>query len=107
MLSQEMAQRIEQWKLSQLTPYPKNPRRHSESQIAQIAGSIHAFGFKRADALKLGLEWRRGYPRSLQRNREAYLSPGSTKESPNILVYNCFDGSVRQPAPKAQLSKDP
>jgi ParB-like chromosome segregation protein Spo0J len=45
MLSQEMAQRIEQWKLAALTPYPKNPRRHSDAQIAQIAGSIAQFGF--------------------------------------------------------------
>jgi DNA modification methylase len=45
MLSQAMAQRIEHWKLAELTPYPRNPRRHSDSQIAAIAGSIAAFGF--------------------------------------------------------------
>src|ERR1039458_4310935 len=45
MLSQAMAQRIEHRKLAELTPYPKNPRRHSDAQIAQIAGSIAAFGF--------------------------------------------------------------
>jgi hypothetical protein len=45
MLSQAMAQRIEHWKLADLTPYPKNPRRHSDAQIARIAGSIAAFGF--------------------------------------------------------------
>jgi ParB-like chromosome segregation protein Spo0J len=45
MLSQVMAQRIEHWKLAELTPYPRNPRRHSDAQIAQIAGSIAAFGF--------------------------------------------------------------
>src|SRR5580698_1967667 len=45
MLSQEMAQRIEHRKLSEITPYPKNPRRHSDAQIAQIAGSIAQFGF--------------------------------------------------------------
>jgi len=45
MLSQAMAQRIEHWKLAELTPYPKNPRRHSDAQIAQIAGSIAQFGF--------------------------------------------------------------
>ena len=36
---------IEHRKLAELTPYPKNPRRHSDAQIAQIAGSIAAFGF--------------------------------------------------------------
>src|SRR5450759_5862879 len=45
MLSQAMAQRIEHWSLDQLIPYPKNPRRHSDAQIAAIAGSIAAFGF--------------------------------------------------------------
>jgi hypothetical protein len=45
MLSKAMAQRIEHWKLVALTPYPNNPRRHSDAQIAQIAGSILAFGF--------------------------------------------------------------
>src|SRR5271169_2740614 len=45
MLSQAMAQRIEQRTLAELTPYSKNPRRHSDAQIAQIAGSIAQFGF--------------------------------------------------------------
>jgi DNA modification methylase len=45
MFSQAMAQRIEHRKLTQLTPYPKNPRRHSDAQIAQLAGSIAQFGF--------------------------------------------------------------
>src|SRR5277367_125068 len=73
MFSQAMAQRIEHWSLDKLTPYPKNPRRHSDAQIAQIAGSIQAFGFnspilvdatggiiaghgRHLAALKLGLE---------------------------------------------------
>ena len=45
MLLQKMAQRIEHRKLAELTQYANNPRRHSDSQIAQIAGSILAFGF--------------------------------------------------------------
>jgi DNA modification methylase len=45
MLSQFMAQRIEHRKLAALTPYPKNPWRHSDAQVALIAGSIAAFGF--------------------------------------------------------------
>jgi DNA modification methylase len=45
MLSQAMAQRIEHRKPSDLTPYPRNPRHHSDAQIAQIAGSIAQFGF--------------------------------------------------------------
>jgi DNA modification methylase len=45
MLSQAMAQRIEHRKLAELAPSPRNPRRHSDAQIAQIAGSIAQFGF--------------------------------------------------------------
>src|ERR1035437_7351098 len=45
MLSRTMAQRIEHRKLAELTPYPRNPRRHSDAPIAQIAGSIAQFGF--------------------------------------------------------------
>jgi DNA modification methylase len=45
MLSQDTAQRIEHWKLTKLSPYSNNPRRHPEAQIAQIAGSIAQFGF--------------------------------------------------------------
>src|ERR1700687_3979077 len=45
MLSQAVAQRIEHWKLAELAPSPRNPRRHSDAQIAQIAGSIAHFGF--------------------------------------------------------------
>src|ERR1700722_4423343 len=73
MLSQATAQRIEHWKLSELAPSPRNPRRHSDAQIAQIAGSIAHFGFnspilidskgniiaghgRHSAALKLGLE---------------------------------------------------
>src|ERR1035437_7373215 len=73
MFSQAMAQRIEHWKVTELTPYPRNPRRHSDAQGAQIAGSILAFGFnapilvdarggiiaghgRYLTALKLGLE---------------------------------------------------
>jgi ParB-like chromosome segregation protein Spo0J len=37
-----MAQRIEHWPLEQLIPYARNPRTHSD---AQIAASIAAFGF--------------------------------------------------------------
>jgi ParB-like chromosome segregation protein Spo0J len=40
-----MAQRIELWPLEKLIPFARNPRTHSEAQIAQIAASIAAFGF--------------------------------------------------------------
>jgi hypothetical protein len=45
MLLQVMAQRIELWSLDRLVPYTKNPRTHSDAQVAQIAASIAEFGF--------------------------------------------------------------
>ena len=40
-----MAQRIEHWPLERLIPYARNPRTHSDAQVAQIAASIAEFGF--------------------------------------------------------------
>src|SRR5260370_42370062 len=40
-----MAHRVEQWTLERLIPFARNPRTHSDAQVAQIAGSIAAFGF--------------------------------------------------------------
>jgi ParB-like chromosome segregation protein Spo0J len=37
--------RLEFWPLDRLIPSPRNARTHSEAQIAEIAGSIRAFGF--------------------------------------------------------------
>ena len=36
---------IEHWPIDQLLPYAANARTHSDDQVAQIAGSIAAFGF--------------------------------------------------------------
>src|ERR1700675_3813638 len=40
-----MAQRIEKWPIERLIPWARNPRTHSDAQVAQIAASIAAFGF--------------------------------------------------------------
>src|ERR1700689_1673780 len=45
MLSTPMAQRIELWPVEKLIPYARNPRTHSDAQVAQIAASIAEFGF--------------------------------------------------------------
>src|SRR5262245_32014137 len=37
--------RLEFWPLDRLIPYGKNARTHSDVQVAEIAGSIRAFGF--------------------------------------------------------------
>src|ERR1700676_4739810 len=45
MFSQTMARRIEIWPIEKLIPYARNPRTHSDAQVAQIAASIAEFGF--------------------------------------------------------------
>ena len=40
------ADKIKEWRPADLRPYDRNARRHSEAQIAQIAGSIREFGFR-------------------------------------------------------------
>ena len=45
MASITFANAIEHWPLEKLVPYARNPRTHSDAQIAQIAGSIAEFGF--------------------------------------------------------------
>lgn len=40
-----MSRRIELWHVTRLVPYKKNPRIHSEAQLAQLAASIEEFGF--------------------------------------------------------------
>ena len=39
------ARLIEQWSIDKLVPFARNPRTHSDTQIAQIAASIAEFGF--------------------------------------------------------------
>src|ERR1700746_1663267 len=45
MLTHPMAQCIEHWPIERLIPYARNPRIHSDAQVAQIAASIAEFGF--------------------------------------------------------------
>jgi ParB-like nuclease family protein len=40
-----MAKHIEMWLVDKLIPWARNPRTHSDAQVAQIAASIAAFGF--------------------------------------------------------------
>jgi DNA modification methylase len=37
--------RLESWPIGRLIPSPRNARTHSDAQVAEIAGSIRAFGF--------------------------------------------------------------
>jgi len=40
-----MAKHIEMWLVERLIPWARNPRTHSDAQVAQIAASIAEFGF--------------------------------------------------------------
>ena len=40
-----MAKHIEVWPVDRLIPFARNPRTHSDAQVAQIAASIAEFGF--------------------------------------------------------------
>jgi DNA modification methylase len=44
-MAKPMADCIELWAIERLIPSARNARTHSDEQIAEIAGSIHAFGF--------------------------------------------------------------
>ncbi len=45
MTLQAMVKHIELWLIDKLIPFARNPRTHSDAQIAQIAASIAEFGF--------------------------------------------------------------
>ena len=45
MTLQAIVKRIELWLIDKLIPFDRNPRTHSDAQIAQIAASIAEFGF--------------------------------------------------------------
>jgi ParB-like chromosome segregation protein Spo0J len=45
MLLQAMVRHIELWLIEKLIPFTRDPRTHSEAQIAQIAASIAEFCF--------------------------------------------------------------
>jgi hypothetical protein len=44
-MNTQFAAQVERWPLERLIPHVRNARTHSEEQVAQIAGSIAAFGF--------------------------------------------------------------
>lgn len=57
---------VEYWPLDRLIPYVRNARTHSEAQIAEIAGSIRAFGFANPILVGSGGDIVAGHGRLLQ-----------------------------------------
>src|SRR6202521_6143903 len=45
MILQAVAKQVGLWLIDKLIPFARNPRTHSDAQIAQIAASIAEFGF--------------------------------------------------------------
>src|SRR3954464_2148513 len=45
MTKMESGLQLETWPIGRLVPSPRNARTHSDAQVAEIAGSIRAFGF--------------------------------------------------------------
>src|SRR5258707_7917703 len=45
MILQAVAKQVELWLIDRLIPFARNPRTHSDAQVAQIAASIAEFGF--------------------------------------------------------------
>src|SRR5258707_470747 len=43
--TKEVEMQVQQWEIGRLKPYERNPRTHSEAQVARIAASIQEFGF--------------------------------------------------------------
>jgi len=70
-----MAKRIETWLIDKLIPFARNPRTHSEAQIAQIAASIQEFGFNLGGHLKTGHTWSlQNRPTERTQNKSSYNS---------------------------------
>src|SRR6476659_5618670 len=44
-MTSQLSDQIERWPIDRLIPHARNPRTHSDGQVAQIAASIAEFGF--------------------------------------------------------------
>src|SRR5436305_9172053 len=56
-----LASQIQLWPLERVIPYERHARSHPDSQIAQIAASIAAFGFTNPIAINAGVRIIAGY----------------------------------------------
>ena len=84
-----MAKHIEHWPLDKLIPYARNPRTHSDAQIAQIAPSIAEFGFNNPILVDTGAGIIAGHGRLLAA-RKLQL-----KEVPVIVLDHLSDAQKR------------
>ena len=64
--------RLEFWALDRLIPSPRNARTHSDAQVAEIAGSIRAFGFRNPILVSAGGDIIAGHGRAAAARRLNY-----------------------------------
>src|SRR6266576_6235800 len=81
---------IEYWQLDRLIPYARNARTHSPAQVAEIAGSIRAFGFSNPILVGEGADIVAGHGR-LAAARKLGLT-----EAPVIVLRGLSDAQRRQ-----------
>lgn len=81
---------VEYWPLDRLIPYARNARTHSAAQIAEIAGSIRAFGFSNPILVSEGADIIAGHGR-LAAARQLALT-----EAPVIVLRGLTDAQRRQ-----------
>jgi DNA modification methylase len=81
---------IEYWPLDRLIPYARNARTHSLAQVAEIAGSIRAFGFSNPILVGEGADIVAGHGR-LAAARKLGLT-----EAPVIVLRGLSDAQRRQ-----------
>src|SRR5438874_5299863 len=81
---------IEYWPLDRLIPYARNARTHSPAQVAEIAGSIRAFGFSNPILVSEGADVIAGHGR-LAAARKLGLA-----EAPVVVLRGLSDAQRRQ-----------
>ena len=81
---------IEYWPLDRLIPYARNARTHSPAQVAEIAGSIRAFGFSNPILVGEGADIIAGHGR-LAAARKLGLT-----EAPVVVLRGLSDAQRRQ-----------
>src|SRR3984885_2372814 len=81
---------IEYWPLDRLIPYARNARTHSPAQVAEIAGSIRAFGFSNPILVGEGADVIAGHGR-LAAARKLGLT-----EAPVVVLRGLSDAQRRQ-----------
>jgi DNA modification methylase len=81
---------VEYWPLDRLIPYARNARTHSAAQVAEIAGSIRAFGFSNPILVGEGADIIAGHGR-LAAARQLRLA-----EAPVIVLRGLTDAQRRQ-----------